>query len=130
MQKCYSNEEFLTKLKNGNTYTLCHNFWTYHHLDLFSSTKWPSESQFCSWWKMAKNGQKMAIYQQQILGNSLNKTIKQTWHWNGLHSTMTVNSIVRKHLGQIPRGHVSSVWVGGVKVLQKGISYIIPIQYR
>ena len=26
---------------------LCHNFWTNYDLDLFSTSKWPSELQFC-----------------------------------------------------------------------------------
>ena len=44
---------------------LCHNFWTNYNLDLFSTSKWPSELQFCErclcrWQKiglkLSKNG--------------------------------------------------------------------------
>ena len=28
-------------------YVLCHNFWTNYDLDLFNTSKWPSELQFC-----------------------------------------------------------------------------------
>ena len=50
----------------------CHNHCTNHDSDLFSTSKWPSESQFCErfhviYTKMATNGCKMAIYQMQIL---------------------------------------------------------------
>ena len=34
------------KDENGNICVLCHNFWANQDLDLFSTSKWPSESQF------------------------------------------------------------------------------------
>ena len=55
---------FLPKLKNKlvkNSCNLCHRFWFNWDLDMFTSSKWPSEPKFCerylcSW---QKNGQKL-----------------------------------------------------------------------
>ena len=48
---------------------LCHNFWTNYDLDLFSTSKWPSELQFCEKYlckldgkKLARHGLKTATY--------------------------------------------------------------------
>ena len=57
-----ANESFFSKSQkngDGNICLLCHNFWTNWYLELLSTSKWPSESQFCercsySW---QKNGQ-------------------------------------------------------------------------
>ena len=48
------------KKRNGNICVLYRNFWTNHNLDQISTTKWPSEPQFCERWtyiwrKMARN---------------------------------------------------------------------------
>jgi hypothetical protein len=32
---------------NGNIYVLCHNYYTNQNLDPLSTSKWPSEPQFC-----------------------------------------------------------------------------------
>ena len=58
-----ANECFCTKLQkteNGNMCILCHNFWTNWDLEPWSTSKWPSEPQFCERWtyKWRKNGQK------------------------------------------------------------------------
>ena len=55
----------------------CHNLCTNWNSDLFSTSKWPSESQFCerwmcSWSNMARYGPKMAIYQLLFFGSSPN----------------------------------------------------------
>ena len=51
---------------NGNICILSHNLWINQGLDLLSTSKWPSEPQFCEMWsysyqKMAGNGHKTAI---------------------------------------------------------------------
>ena len=48
-------------------FCFCHYFWTNWDLDMSSTSKWASESQFCkiywcSWKKMAKNGRKTAAW--------------------------------------------------------------------
>ena len=58
----------LQKNENGNICVLCHNFWTNQNLDQLSTSKWPSETQFCErwtyiWQKMAGNGRNIVIYQ-------------------------------------------------------------------
>ena len=58
----------ITKNGNGNICVLCHNFWTNHNLDQLSTSKWPSQPQFCEKWtylwkKMTGNGRKIVIYQ-------------------------------------------------------------------
>ena len=35
---------------NGNICVSCHNFWTNQNLDQLSTSKWPSEPQFCERW--------------------------------------------------------------------------------
>ena len=46
--------------RNGNICILCHNFWSNQNVDLLSTSKWPSEPQFCERWTYIrrKNGQK------------------------------------------------------------------------
>ena len=59
---------FLPKLKNipvKQFHDLCHKFWSNWDLDMFSPSKWPSAPKFweryiCRWWKMARNGCKIA----------------------------------------------------------------------
>ena len=56
-----SNVCFCTKLqknRNGNNCILCHNVWTNWGIDLFSTSKWPSEPQFCERYlcRWQKNG--------------------------------------------------------------------------
>ena len=49
-EKHYTNECFFTKSqksRNRNICVLCHNFWPNYNLDLLSTSKWPSEPQFC-----------------------------------------------------------------------------------
>ena len=49
-EKHYTNECFFTKSqksRNINICVLCHNFWPNYNLDLLSTSKWPSEPQFC-----------------------------------------------------------------------------------
>ena len=48
------------KNRNGNICILSHNFWINQGLDLLSTSKWPSEPQFCERWKYIwrKNSQK------------------------------------------------------------------------
>ena len=66
-----TNVWFCTKSQkngNGNICILCHNFWTNQNLDQLSTSKWPSEPQFCERWtyiwpKMAGNGHNIVIYQ-------------------------------------------------------------------
>ena len=58
-----ANECFCTKspkIGNGNICSLCHNLWTNQILDLLSTSKWPSEPQFCERWiySWQKYGQK------------------------------------------------------------------------
>ena len=48
-----ANACFCTKCKinrNGNICVLCHNFWSNQDVDLLSTSKWPSEPQFCERW--------------------------------------------------------------------------------
>ena len=58
-----TNVWFCTKSQkngNGNICVLCHNFWTNQNLEQLSTSKWPSEPQFCERWTYIrqKNGQK------------------------------------------------------------------------
>ena len=49
-EKHYTNECFFTKSqksRNRNICVLCHNFWPNYNLNLLSTSKWPSELQFC-----------------------------------------------------------------------------------
>ena len=48
------------KRSNRPNQRLCHNFWTNWDLDPVSTSKWPSEHQFCERWKHScqKNDQK------------------------------------------------------------------------
>ena len=39
---------------------LCHNFWTNYDLDLFSTSKWPSDLQFCERGGCRKNDWKLS----------------------------------------------------------------------
>jgi len=53
--------------RNGNICVLCQNFWSNQNVDLLSTSKWPSEPQFCEiwtyiWQKMVRNGRTKAIY--------------------------------------------------------------------
>ena len=64
----------LQKNKNGNIWVLCHNFWTNQNLNQVSTSKWPSELQFCerctyTWQKMARNGLKTVIYKGTFILN-------------------------------------------------------------
>ena len=78
-EKHYTNKCFFTKSqqsRNRNICVLCHNFWPNYNLDLLSTSKWPSESQFCErlsyrWQKMARNSHKTAICQSVLNRNSL-----------------------------------------------------------
>ena len=52
----------------ASIYIWGHNVWTNQDVDPLSTSKWPTEPQFCerwiySWQKMARNGRKIAIYQ-------------------------------------------------------------------
>ena len=38
------------KNRNGSICILCHKFWTHQNLDTLSTSKWPSEPQFCEKW--------------------------------------------------------------------------------
>ena len=56
--------------QNGNICVLCYIFWANYNLDLFSISKWPSDTQFCERYnvdgqKMARNGCKTAICQSE-----------------------------------------------------------------
>ena len=46
--------------RNGNICVLCHNFWSNQNVDLLSTSKWPSEPQFCERWTYIR--QKRARY--------------------------------------------------------------------
>ena len=52
---------------NGNICALFHYFWSNQNVDLLSTSKWPSEPQFCERWtyilqKMARKGRTKVIY--------------------------------------------------------------------
>ena len=51
-------EEWILEAKTDLICVLCHNFWTNFDLDLFSTSKWPSELQFCEiyLWRWRKIG--------------------------------------------------------------------------
>ena len=66
----------IAKNGNGNICILSHNFWMNQGSDLFSTSKWPSQPQFCEIWshsyqKIAWNGRKMTIYHSLSFPNSL-----------------------------------------------------------
>ena len=73
----FANVCFWTKSQkngNGNICVLCHNFWTNQNLNQVSTSKWPSELQFCErctyiWQKMARNGLKTVIYKGTFISN-------------------------------------------------------------
>ena len=81
------------KNENGNICVLCYNFWTNQNLDKVSTSKWPSELQFCErctyiWQKMARNGRKTVIYKgtfvsnQSLEGWGLTKIRLYSLHWD------------------------------------------------
>ena len=57
-------EEWILEAKTDLICVLCHNFWTNFDLHLFSTSKWPSNCQFCERYKgsvekMTRNCRKM-----------------------------------------------------------------------
>ena len=66
-QRAFREElRILSSISNCPICILHYNFWTNWGSDLFSTSKWPSEPQFCEIYlcscrKLARNGQKMAI---------------------------------------------------------------------
>ena len=83
---------------NGNICVLCHNFWSNQNVDLLSTSKWLSESQFCERWAYIwqKNGQKW-LYKGHIyikghsfpyrlylyfleLGGKSKESLRRTWY--------------------------------------------------
>ena len=64
-------------------WVLCHNFYINWVLDLLSTSKWPSEPQFCerclcSWWK---NGQKWSYNSHLSVSFEPNQSIGSNSNW-------------------------------------------------
>ena len=78
------------KNRNGNIYVFCHNFWSNQNVDLLSTSKWPSEPQFCErwtyiWQKMVRNGRTKAIYKGTFISIQTLHTMFSQHKWSNLH---------------------------------------------
>ena len=67
------------KNKNGNICSLCHNLWNNQNLDPLSTSKWPSEPQFCERWMYSwqKNGQKWSYNGHTFFSFILNMSLSK-----------------------------------------------------
>ena len=75
----------LQKKRSGNICIFCHNFYTNHNLDLFNTSKWPSESQFCErwtyiWQKLARGSLSKVIYKGTFISNQ-SLLYLFSWQW-------------------------------------------------
>ena len=110
------------KKRNGNVCILCHNFLTNQNLDQLSTSKWPSEPQFCErwtyiWQKMAGNGRNIVIYQylsfpiRLYLSFSTNYFFKM-WCLPYKQGHRDAGIILRKHthVGKLVVNSLCNVW--------------------
>ena len=68
------------KKRSGNICIFCHNFYTNHNLDLFNTSKWPSEPQFCERWTYICKIWPEVVFQRSFIKELSFRIRVYVWH--------------------------------------------------